>query len=79
MDMTKDQARRLIAPPRDDLVYERAFSRLMAGWPRSKAQRRELLARRCPDGSYPVPLRWDPTIYRRDGQTNNPFAKLRER
>jgi len=63
MDPTKDQARRLIDPPREDLLYERAFSRMLAKRPRSKAQRRELLARQTPDG-YPVPLRWDPTLVR---------------
>jgi hypothetical protein len=65
MDMTRDQARRLIEPPREDLLYERAFTRLLGRRPRSKAQRRELLARRNPDGAYPVPLRLDPTMYQK--------------
>ena len=63
MGITADQARRLIDPPPADLLYERAFNRMLRGLPRSKAQRRELAARRTPDG-YPVPIRWDPTILR---------------
>lgn len=62
MELTADTARRLLKPPGEDLVYERAFTRMLARLPRSKAQRRELKARRNPDGGHPVPIRWDPTI-----------------